>query len=509
MKFPRKSFLATFLIAGLLSVGGSVVAAVTINNFDLNPKTITASNSTLNYTFKISTTIDEIRTKCNRGANAGSIYAVIVGSSIFGSPNPEYVVIRGEDFLNNGSVSKTGSFKQQIISGQTSDGLNLEVFCSANPLDESGYLVFGTSLAESGTVNINISGQGAGVLSATFDATPKTVSQNPMPFRFPLVFKAKANDLKSTCSNTSFHWVIYKLLPNAPNNFSNSNKVQEGDVPFTRFNDNTETSYTPVFQQPVNVSVPNGDFVFKVRATCQGTLLEKQLTVSSAVPISNSVVGQKYSCNSSNSCVADPNGTYTTSNCNNQCGGGGGGGEEKTFSFNIPNPLKGGANDLGGLVRIIAQWLFNLAIPIAVIMIIYAGVLFLTAQGNPTTITKAKDVLKWAVVGLAIILIGSGVVTLIQSTLELGAPSSSSGQPPGGTDGTVITVGAVGNKCSRDRDCVSGLKCKNSICQRATGNLVGEPCNGGTNCASGLACDKTGAARVVIDGQTLGACFQP
>src|SRR3989344_7616576 len=164
MKFPRKLFLATLLIAGLLSVGGSVVAAgeITINNFDLNPKTITASNNTLNYTFKISTTVDAIRTKCNRGANVGSIYAVMDGSNIFGSPNPEYVVINGEEFLNNGSVSKTGSFKQQVLSGQTSDGINLEVFCSANPLDESGYLVFGTSLAKSGTVNINISGQSAG-----------------------------------------------------------------------------------------------------------------------------------------------------------------------------------------------------------------------------------------------------------------------------------------------------------------------------------------------------------
>ncbi len=186
-------------------------------------------------------------------------------------------------------------------------------------------------------------------------------------------------------------------------------------------------------------------------------------------------------------------------------------GQGQSFLFDIPNPLKGGADDLAGLVKVIAQWLFNLAIPIAVVMIIYAGVLFLTAQGNPTAITKAKDVLKWAVVGLAIILIGSGFVTLIQSILELGAPSS--GQPtlpaPGGQGGTQPSVGAVGNRCSRDRDCFTGLKCRNSICQRATGNLIGEPCNGGTNCVSGLACDRTSATSVIIDGQTLGTCYQP
>jgi hypothetical protein len=187
-----------------------------------------------------------------------------------------------------------------------------------------------------------------------------------------------------------------------------------------------------------------------------------------------------------------------------------GGGGNQGFSFSIDNPLKGGADDVGGLVRVIAQWLFNLAIPIAVIMIIYAGVLFLTAQGNPTQVSKAKDVLKWAVVGLAIILIGSGFVTLIQSILDLGSTSPGPGQttsPSGSTQPP--SAGAVGNKCSRDRDCISGLKCKNSICQRQNGNNVGEPCNGGTNCASGLACDQTNAASVIIDGQRLGICFQP
>ena len=144
-------------------------------------------------------------------------------------------------------------------------------------------------------------------------------------------------------------------------------------------------------------------------------------------------------------------------------------------------------------------------------MIIYAGILFLTAQGNPTTITKAKDVLKYAVIGLAIIIIGSGFVTLIQSILELGSgPSAPSGPAlPGPAAPPAPGSGAVGNKCSRDRDCFSGLKCKNDICQRETGNLSSEPCNGGTNCDVGLACDRSGPAVQVIDGQTLGTCFQP
>ena len=241
----------------------------------------------------------------------------------------------------------------------------------------------------------------------------------------------------------------------------------------------------------------------------------------------------KYSCNSNRQCVASATGTYTDPNCENKCTTGGAAcgngrcesgetqascpadckpGEDQSFDFIIDNPLKGGADDLGGLVKVLAQWLFNLAIPIAVIMIIYAGVLFLTAQGNPTTITKAKDVLKYAVIGLAIILIGNGFVTLIQSILKLGAPPPVEGplEPPGPAPLPVPVpgAGAVGNYCgNKDSNCLTGLKCKNTICQRPTGNWAGEPCVAGASCDIGLSCDKSGSAIQPIDGQTLGTCF--
>ena len=203
-------------------------------------------------------------------------------------------------------------------------------------------------------------------------------------------------------------------------------------------------------------------------------------------------------------------------------------GASQSFSFEIPNPLKGGATDFAGLVKVIAQWLFNLAIPIAVAMIVYAGILFLTSQGDPGKITKARQVLTYAVIGLAIILIGSGFITLIQSILELGGTSTQQNYSCSNNScvvdsngtftestcnsscGTTTTAGAIGNKCSRDRDCLSDLKCgSGNICQRPDGNLVGEWCIAGANCAQGLACDKTSDNVRVIDGQTVGKCYQP
>ena len=98
------------------------------------------------------------------------------------------------------------------------------------------------------------------------------------------------------------------------------------------------------------------------------------------------------------------------------CAGGdrGGGGPQ---SFEIPNPI--GINTFQELVNVIGRWIFNLAIPIAVAIIIYAGVLMLTSGGDPKRFQKGTEALKYAVIGLAVVLIGKGFVTLIQSILSL------------------------------------------------------------------------------------------
>lgn len=100
------------------------------------------------------------------------------------------------------------------------------------------------------------------------------------------------------------------------------------------------------------------------------------------------------------------------------------------YNFSITNPLGSGADDLFGLIHAITSWLVTLAIPIAVIMIIYGGIMFLTAGSNPRNVEKGKDIIKYAIIGLAIVLIGHGFVTLIQSILKLG--NSGPAQAPSG-----------------------------------------------------------------------------
>ncbi len=98
---------------------------------------------------------------------------------------------------------------------------------------------------------------------------------------------------------------------------------------------------------------------------------------------------------------------------------GGPGGETVTFDFSIPNPLK--SENLLDLIQAVGGFIFSLAIPVAVIMIVYAGVLFLISRGDQTKVARAREILKYAIIGLAIVLIGSGFVSLITSILDLGS----------------------------------------------------------------------------------------
>lgn len=83
--------------------------------------------------------------------------------------------------------------------------------------------------------------------------------------------------------------------------------------------------------------------------------------------------------------------------------------------FNIPNPLK--CNSFEDCVGLIAEFIYKIAIPIAVIMILYAGLLFMISGGNEGRVRKAKNALTWALIGIAILVVGGGFVYLIKDIM--------------------------------------------------------------------------------------------
>ena len=82
----------------------------------------------------------------------------------------------------------------------------------------------------------------------------------------------------------------------------------------------------------------------------------------------------------------------------------------------ICNPLK--APSFTGVIDNLLRFLFNIAIVVAPIVIISAGFIFLTAGDNPEKIQKAKMVIMWASIGLIIIILSRGLITVIEVVLR-------------------------------------------------------------------------------------------
>ena len=93
-------------------------------------------------------------------------------------------------------------------------------------------------------------------------------------------------------------------------------------------------------------------------------------------------------------------------------------GRTTSASLEFPNPLN--AKDLRELIDALLRWIWLLSIPIAVIMILYAGLKMMTAGGDPKRFQSGRKILLRAVVGLAVVFIGEGFIALIKSILDLG-----------------------------------------------------------------------------------------
>ena len=90
--------------------------------------------------------------------------------------------------------------------------------------------------------------------------------------------------------------------------------------------------------------------------------------------------------------------------------------------------VKGGVNnDLEGplenidvmrLLRTILNIIFTIFLTVAAIFIIIAGFYFVTAQGDPEQIKKARNMVLYALIGVVVAVISRGIVTWLQTTIQ-------------------------------------------------------------------------------------------
>ena len=67
------------------------------------------------------------------------------------------------------------------------------------------------------------------------------------------------------------------------------------------------------------------------------------------------------------------------------------------------------------LLQNITNWLAGIALAIAVIMLLYAAIMYITGGASSDAMTKAKDALIYAVVGVVVALLAFSVVPLLKN----------------------------------------------------------------------------------------------
>ncbi len=78
------------------------------------------------------------------------------------------------------------------------------------------------------------------------------------------------------------------------------------------------------------------------------------------------------------------------------------------------NQLVGGDN---GTISSVLQLVFGIAGAAALIIIMIGALKYVTSQGNPQAVTKAKDTILYAVIGLVICIMAFSIVTFVLDSL--------------------------------------------------------------------------------------------
>ena len=87
------------------------------------------------------------------------------------------------------------------------------------------------------------------------------------------------------------------------------------------------------------------------------------------------------------------------------------------LAVSIPNPLSG-VNSFGDLLMKIAAGAGALIASLSVVMIIVAGILYLTSAGSPERIGVAKKALIYAIAGIAIGLAAQAIVDIVLGLIK-------------------------------------------------------------------------------------------
>lgn len=78
-----------------------------------------------------------------------------------------------------------------------------------------------------------------------------------------------------------------------------------------------------------------------------------------------------------------------------------------------PNP----PTDIGTIVNAVLNFVWILFVALAILSILFAGVLFLTSQGDPEKVKTARTAVLWGIVGIVVAIIAFSIVLIVRNTI--------------------------------------------------------------------------------------------
>ncbi len=92
----------------------------------------------------------------------------------------------------------------------------------------------------------------------------------------------------------------------------------------------------------------------------------------------------------------------------------------QSTSVTIDNPLQW--NSFAELLNAVIDFLYNISLVLAPLMIVVGGYYFVTAATNPKQVETGKKIILWTLIGLLIIIAAKGLIALFGNIFGIDTP---------------------------------------------------------------------------------------
>ncbi len=88
---------------------------------------------------------------------------------------------------------------------------------------------------------------------------------------------------------------------------------------------------------------------------------------------------------------------------------------EFSGTVEVPNPIK--RSDIAEIIEASLLWLLGIAGSVALLMLIIAGVMYITSFGDEQKVVTAKKIFNFTVVGLILVLLSYSIIVVLRDVL--------------------------------------------------------------------------------------------